>query len=230
MIPLLVLRPQPGATATVARAEVLGLRAIAAPLFTIEPMAWHPPPADTFDALMITSANAVRQAGAGLRSYRHLPIYAVGAATAAALHQAGFEQVKAGDRDVAVLIAEMAADGIRQALHLGGEIIRTASHPGLSITQIPVYRAVPVETLPDTVQAPAVALLHSPRAAETFARFVDPADRPGFSLAAISRATAEAASEGWRAVAAAPSPTDDALLALAARLCDEYAGVMSGRE
>jgi uroporphyrinogen-III synthase len=40
-------------------------------------------------------------------------------------------------------------------------------------------------------------------------------------IAAISEAAAEAVGKGWRRVAIAETPTDDALLALAAGLCDK---------
>ena len=51
MRPLLVLRPQPGADATAARAKALGLDAIVTPLFRIEPCAWDMPDG-AFDALL----------------------------------------------------------------------------------------------------------------------------------------------------------------------------------
>ena len=40
---LLVLRPEPGASATVERARALGLDAVAMPLFEVEPVAWDAP-------------------------------------------------------------------------------------------------------------------------------------------------------------------------------------------
>ena len=45
-------------------------------------------------------------------------------------------------------------------------------------------------------------------------------ERGAISIAAISAAAAVAAGEGWAAVAIADKPTDEALLALAARLCN----------
>jgi len=84
MRPLLVLRPEPGAAATLARAVAAGWQAIAAPIFNIVPLPWAAPDPADHDALMLTSANAVRQAGDALRLYRHLPVYAVGEATAVA--------------------------------------------------------------------------------------------------------------------------------------------------
>ena len=79
---LLVLRPEPSASATVERARRRGLDAIAMPLFEIEPIAWTAPEAARFDALLITSANALRCGGEELQSLRGLPVYAVGEATA----------------------------------------------------------------------------------------------------------------------------------------------------
>jgi uroporphyrinogen-III synthase len=46
-------------------------------------------------------------------------------------------------------------------------------------------------------------------------------DRGDILIAAISPAAAEAAGVGWGVVEAAGEPSDDALLALAARLCNK---------
>ena len=64
MSALLVLRPEPGASATVERARELGLDAVAVPLFEIEAMDWDAPEPGGFDGLLLTSANAVRCGGA----------------------------------------------------------------------------------------------------------------------------------------------------------------------
>ncbi|HLZ79132.1 MAG TPA: uroporphyrinogen-III synthase, partial [Sphingomonas sp.] len=94
--PLLVLRPEPGASATVAAAHALGLEAIAVPLFTVRPVDWIIPER-TPEAVLMTSANAARMAGAALHSLAPLPLYAVGAATAAAARDAGFTRIVAGE-------------------------------------------------------------------------------------------------------------------------------------
>ena len=62
MKPLAVLRPEPGASATLGRAQAMGLAAFAMPLFAVEPVAWTAPAPHDFDALLLTSANAVRHA------------------------------------------------------------------------------------------------------------------------------------------------------------------------
>ena len=93
MRPLLVLRPEPGASATVKRARELGLEPVAAPLFEIEPLPWEAPEPGGFDALLLTSANAVRHGGSKLAKLRGLRVYAVGDATAEAARESGFDIV-----------------------------------------------------------------------------------------------------------------------------------------
>ena len=75
---LLVLRPEPGASATVAKARGLGLNAVAMPLFEIEPVEWEAPDPERFDGILLTSANALRFGRDGLKALRGLKTYAVG--------------------------------------------------------------------------------------------------------------------------------------------------------
>jgi uroporphyrinogen-III synthase len=213
--PVLVLRPQPGADATAARAAERGLRAIVAPLFRIVPRDWTMPDSP-FDALLITSANAVRAMGDGLD--RRALVYAVGAATAEAARAAGFESVVAGPGSVEDLIPRAAADGVRSLLHLAGEDRTDFDPDGLRIETRIVYAAEAVPPPPAFSAAlteGAVALLHSARAARRFRELAG----TGHRIAAISEAVRDAAGEGWAVAAVADKPTDDALLAAAARLC-----------
>jgi len=224
--PLLVLRPEPGASATALRARALGREAVVAPIFTVAACPWAPPDASGFDALMLTSANAVRLAGPALARYHRLPVYAVGAATGAAARAAGFGDVREGDDEATMLLALAAADGAGRLLHLTGREHRHAAHPAIAVERRIVYAADALDRLPDAARAAldagAVALLHSPRAAATFAALVDGSGiaRAGLRIAAISDAARDAAGPGWRAALAAGRPTDAALLAVAARLCD----------
>jgi len=220
-LPLLILRPQPGADETAARARALGLSPIVAPLFTVRGMAWAPPPAAEFDAIMLTSANAARRAGAGLAAFLGLPCYAVGDATAAAASDAGFTDVRVGPEDGVALLMTMEADGVVRALHPCGADHITLEPAEMRIARIPVYEAKAVEELPAEAQGAlagkAVALLHSARAARLFGALVS--DRSGITVAAISPRTARAAGSGWNEVAIAAEPRDHALLELAAKLC-----------
>ena len=216
---LLVLRPEPGASATVAKAREQGLDALAVPLFEIEPIEWEAPEPGSFDGLLLTSANAVRHAGDRLKDYRGLEAYAVGEATADAAREAGFGIAATGDSGVDRLLGSIDAE--LRLLHLCGDDRRAPEGPRQQITAVPVYRAKPMNS-PDLGEVGnAVALIHSPRAGRRFAELV--ADRRTIAIAAISDAAAQAAGEGWERVETASEPTDAALLALAARLCNKPA-------
>ena len=215
MRPLVILRPEPGASKTLRGAEALGLSAKLLPLFRIEPVAWTAPDLAHFDALLVTSANAVRHAGPKLKSLRALPAYAVGAATAAALRTAGFDVRASGSSGVDALLADVKPS--MRLLHLCGED-RHVPNGGRAITQLVVYRSAPTASPADTdLPHDAVALVHSPRAGQRLAELVH--DRRGIRVAAISQAAADACGHGWAEVAAASQPSDDALLSLGERLC-----------
>ena len=102
---LAVLRPEPGNAATVARARAAGFATLSLPVFAVVPLAWDVPDPADYDALILTSANAVRHAGAGLDRLRVLPVFAVGARTAAAARAAGFDVAQTGCEDAAALLA-----------------------------------------------------------------------------------------------------------------------------
>lgn len=216
---ILVLRPEPGASDTLRRARDHGLDARAVPLFTIAPVAWAAPDAGLFDALLLTSANAVRHAGDGLTDLRGLPVHAVGEATAAAAREAGCDIASRGDAGVDRLLGSI--DPALRLLHLCAADRREPTNARQAITAIPVYRAVAIEQLDLDDVGGDIALIHSPRAGARFAELVT--DRSATAIAAISEAAASAVGEGWQSVETAERPSDDALLALAARLCHKSA-------
>lgn len=223
---VLILRPRPGCIATTARAAALGWHSISTPLFTVAAIDWSPPPPSDYDAVMMTSANAARRAGPALAGYRRLPLYAVGRATEEAARQAGFAEIRSGDGDSEALIARAAADGIARMLHLAGREHRAVLRSGIVIDRRIVYSADAVGELADEARAAlaegAIALLHSPRAAALFAALLDEAglSRSGVRIAALSPSALDAAGIGWAASLSAAKPTDEALLAAAARLCE----------
>jgi len=214
---LVVLRPEPGGSATAERARERGLQPVLVPLFELEPVSWKAPELSRFDRLLLTSANAVRHGGDQLLQMRGLPVYAVGEATAGAARDAGFEIARIGDDGVDRLLGSIEPSA--RLLHLCGEDRRLPAHSRHEITPLVVYRAKPIET-PDLGAAKeSVALIHSPRAGRRFAELVE--DRASIMIAAISAAAADALGGGWGAIEIAESPNDDALLALAARLCNK---------
>jgi uroporphyrinogen-III synthase len=163
--------------------------------------------------VLLTSANGARHAPAGLSA---LPCFAVGESTAEAARAAGFADVRTGPSDAAAAAAMMAAAGVRRALHPCGREHLPVEAAGVAIERRVVYAAEPVER--ERLEGPAVAMIHSARAG---ARFADLAgDKAAIAVAAISPAAAAAAGEGWAAKAVAAAPRDQALLELAAKLCN----------
>lgn len=223
---LLILRPEPGASMTAKRAFDEGWRPVVSPIFRIEPIAWAAPPPDGYDALMVTSANAVRQAGKAIGAYAGMPAYAVGDATARALKAAGFADIRTGRGDAAIMLEAAAENGVKTALHLAGEDYRDVAHPAVTIDRRIVYRSAAIDGFGDKAvtalrESGSVVLLHSGRAAEHFGRLVEAAKIPRgrIRIAALAPAVLAAAGSGWRGSIAAAKPDDAALLAAAARLC-----------
>lgn len=213
----LVVRPEPGGAATAARLAALGLDAVRLPLFAVTPLPWSPPPA-TFDALLLTSANAVRHAGPALADLRMLPVVAVGGGTAAAAEAHGLQVAAIGTGDAADALSIAHAQGWRRVIRLAGRE-RT---PLAGVTDVPVYASDPLSPPPGALESArsAVALLHSTRAARFFADLIDRdrVPRREVRLAAISAAVAGAAGTGWDRVLVAAAPSDQQLVAAARTL------------
>jgi uroporphyrinogen-III synthase len=214
MRPLVILRPEPGASATADQARAMGMAVLAIPLFEVVPVEWSAPDPAQYDAIVMTSANAVRHGGAELERLKGLPVLAVGPATAAAARAAGFSVTVIGEGGA----RDMSLPAGDRLLHLAGR-----EHVALGkATVMPVYEARPI-AVPvgiDTIGKCVVAV-HSPRAGRRLSDLVS--QRSQIAIAAISAAAAEACGAGWKRVDAAHQPNDAALLALAARLCESPA-------
>jgi len=211
---LLLLRPEPGLTARRERAEAMGVGGVACPLFDVGPLAGGAPDARQFEALLLTSANAVREAGPGLAAYRALPVHAVGQATAAAAEAAALRVQTTGSAGVDALLAGLS--GTLRLLHLCGRH-RAGSGSAARVTSIAVYESRQVDrpALPD--MSDMVVAVHSPRAGRRLDELAQ--SRPKVRIAAISEAAAAACGTGWHSIAVASQPSDAELLALAAKLC-----------
>lgn len=221
---VVILRPQPGADATAARARDLGLSPVLCPLFAIEPLPWMPPEPAAFDALLLTSANAVRHAGPMLAAYLGLPVFAVGEATARAAKEEGFAIVHAAGPDAQAAARTIARAGHRAALHLRGEDARPFAPGDLAITAIVTYRAAPrgdEAGLAAALRPGSVALVHSPRAGARLAELVSTESRQDIALVAISPTALEGCGSGWMEKHAAAVPEDAVMLVMALQICDK---------
>jgi uroporphyrinogen-III synthase len=229
-MPLIVIRPQPGCDATVNAARARGLDSQGFPLFEVRPRPWDAPARQSFDALLLGSANALRHAGAALTAYAGMPAYAVGAKTARAAEDAGLRVIAAGSGGLEAVLPEVHPEH-RRLLRLAGET-RVTLHlpPGMLITERVVYASEPV-AMPDGLAAilksSALVLLHSAEGAQHFSRECTRLGiaREGIALAALGPRIAAAAGSGWQSVSTAATPCDSALLALAANLCQSVSGL-----
>jgi uroporphyrinogen-III synthase len=230
---VLVTRPQPDAGRTATRLADLGHEVIVDPLLTIEPLPITELPHGPFDAVAVTSANAVRASAAlgAFDSLRSIPLYAVGPHTADAARGSLFEKVVVANGDatsLAQMLSARLAPGAR-VLHLAGEdrardLAGLLSRAGIEVKVVTLYRARPSAAFaPATVGAlfenKVDAVLHfSPRSAATFAELVD---RHGLRDAArkarhlcLSRAVAERLSPLGVTSECAAIPTEAELVGL----------------
>lgn len=220
---VLVLRPEPGCSETLAAARDLGLDPLAAPLFAIEAVPWTAPEQEDFDQLIAGSANAFRFGGAELDKLTDLPVVAVGERTAAAAREAGFTVAAIGQGGLQTLLDTFAMP--TRLLRLSGEERIDLSLPmGVTMVERTVYCAAPLPLSDQAIEAlatGAVALLHSGEAARRFAAECDRLSiaRGKVSLAALAPRIATAAGSGWARIEVAPEVTDAALLAMAADMC-----------
>ena len=215
----LVLRPEPGASDTARRLRAIGVPVRCCPLFAVSPVAWRVPDAGAYDALLLTSANAIRHAD--LSGLAALPVLAVGEATAAAARRAGLRVVLTGNGGAAELVEAARTRGFARPLHLAGR--DRIVLPG--VDQIAVYASEPVEAEGIREWAGQIALLHSARAARRFAELATRhrIDRATIDIVALSAAVADAAGGGWTSVTVASQPDDAAMAAATRALIDRPA-------
>lgn len=212
---LLVIRPQPGADATAARVRAAGHEAVMLPLFDMQPVDWEMQADKAYDALLITSANAIRLAGKKREQLIHLPVFAVGQNSAHAARAHGFSVEFAGN------------DGIREILPYiqrhkilwlaGNDRTEFEMSDMLDIDIQIVYRSVALplpESFAETVLDMDYVMLHSARAALFFSELVtaQKMDKKQISIAAFSQKIAFAAGSGWNKVYVARHPSDEHLL------------------
>jgi uroporphyrinogen-III synthase len=192
---LLITRPEPDALRLRAVLEEAGHEAVVEPLLSLSYDGTDAVDLDGAQALIATSRNALRalraptvESGSGpvLAEARHLPLFAVGKATAAEARALGFETVVTGAGTAAELVAHIAsvldpATGV--LVHLAGD---TLAHDlageleaqGFRVRQPVVYRMRPAATFADTtvedlaMHAIDGIILMSPRTAAIYARLV----------------------------------------------------------
>jgi uroporphyrinogen-III synthase len=223
-IPALVLRPEPGCTATVTAARELGLDARAFPLFAVRPVSWSPPPADEIDALLLGSANALRHAGPALALYAGKPAWCVGETTAEAARGAGLDVRATGKGGLQPVVDQIDPQHRRLLRLCGSERVELVLPPGTALIERVVYASL-AQPLPvpaaELLGGGALVLLHSGEAAAHFSRECERLGLPrkAIALAALGPRIAAAAGTGWKDLQTAATAEDSALLALVCKMC-----------
>lgn len=227
---VLITRPLPVATDTARRVTALGFTPLVSPVLetTLYPAGLPGP--DGMQALLLTSANAVPAVSP---DYHHLPVFAVGSATAAAARAAGFSRVTSaagGVADLAALVRRL-CDPDRGSLLFPGaarlavDIAKPLRTAGFRVIRRVVYRTDPAAELTlaarEALGAGGVtaALFFSPASVRAFVGLVrgvlPPTCVATVDAIAISAAVAAAlAPLPWQRIRVASLPNQDEMVAL----------------
>lgn len=224
MKPLVIIRPEPGATRTALLAESMGLAVHSFPLFAIQPLPWDLPERDAFDAVLLGSVNAIRHGGKAMAELVGTPAYAVGETTARAAQAAGLDVVATGKGQLQPVLNGVAPAHRRLLRLCGRERVPLVPPAGVQLIERICYVSEPLPIPPRLaalLAQPAIVALHSAEAARHFAAQCTSAglDRHRIGIASMTERIAAAAGQGWQASIVAERAEDAALLALAARMC-----------
>jgi uroporphyrinogen-III synthase len=200
---VLVTRPHPDAEATASALRAKGLEVLLAPMLRFEPVAFHDDADAHYGAVIVTSANALRGIEPHLAGSRllRLPLFAVGAHTAAAAQSAGFANVIPASGDAAGLrdcvLAGVKAKELKKAstlLYLAGadlarDLAGELGEHGFTVVTHTTYRMIPVPNLPrearDAFAASRIgAVLHYSR--RSARAFLEAARAGGVEISALA--------------------------------------------
>src|SRR5450631_1247785 len=185
---VLVTRPHPDDEATAASLRDRGVAVLLAPMLRFEPVPFHDEEAAHYDAVIVTSANALRGIEPSLKAsgLLGLPLFAVGEHTAVAARRVGFATVISADGDASAMRDRLLAGVNSKQLNKAGTLLYLAGadlardlagelgERGFSVVTHTTYRMNPVLQLPrevsDAFAANAIAavLHYSRRSARAF--------------------------------------------------------------
>ena len=164
---VLVTRPAPDHATTAKTLRGDGFEVLLAPMLRFEPVAFKPESDVSFDAILVTSGNALSALAETPSRQRWLttPLYAVGERTAQAARDLGFVRVTAASGDGASLrdlvVAQSRAGALQKAaklLYLAAEdravdLDHELSPLGFDVVTVTTYRMVATPHLPADVCA-----------------------------------------------------------------------------
>ena len=234
---ILVTRPAPDHITTAAALRRKGYEVLVAPMLRYEPVAFEVDSDTPVDALLITSANALRALAEtpARKQWLTTPLYAVGQRTAQAARDLGFQNVTAANGDGASLRDLIVAQANANMLKTSARLLYLAAADravnlddeldplGFHVTTVTAYRMIAIPDLPADVCDAFVAgridavLHYSARSARSFIAAIQSAGLEITALAVphccFSHNVAAALREaGATQVAVARAPEENALL------------------
>ena len=140
--------------------EARGALPLFGALSKIELMSVEWPAEDSYQAVVVTSGNAVRVLNQGNNPLTSLPCFVVGDSTAAVATQAGFDKILNADGDLSALL-DLVKEKLDPAkgplLYLSGketagDLPAELLHKGFETRSLIVYRAVWLDVLPENIK------------------------------------------------------------------------------
>lgn len=229
-IKIIILRPTQGAEQSAKIALDRGFDPVIASASQIQPISWQSRSPASFDAIMITSANALRHAGHNLHDYLHLPLFAVGKATAQLARDMGFTIAAIGQGGAKALLPLITAYGARNILRLVGRDYVDVQADNCNFETILVYEAaaLPLSNALKNIicdgEAPHIFTFHSTRAVQIFSAYIEtlwaqgmtfnPADHYALTLAPTITKALKQYDIRWKEVITSPSANDEEMMAI----------------
>lgn len=226
---VLITRPLDESAAFAAQLAAVGIDSLSAPALVVEDLDVVLPDLTGFDALLVTSARALRLFAAQTAD-RHWPVFAVGPETAQAARALGFASVQqsAGDSAALVSLVQQRLPKGRALLHprgaaVAGEPAGLLTAAGWPVTSVVLYRTQEAAALPAAAcdalrsgQLDAVTFF-SGRSAEAFGTLVAKAGLQSstarLDALCLSQAVATAAAAlTWRRIFITKAPNRDAMV------------------
>lgn len=164
---ILVTRPHPDAATTAAALRAKGFEVLLAPMLRFEPVAFQIDTDSRFEAVIVSSANALRAISENPASAALLdvPLFAVGERTAQAARDNGFTDVTAAGGDAVSLRELIVAQARAKRVKKSGELLYLAAADrardlgtelgelGFNISTVTVYRMAAASELPPDISA-----------------------------------------------------------------------------
>lgn len=228
---ILITRPVEDATGLVDALRAEGFDALVEPMLRIESLSDAVVDLTDCRAILFTSANGVR-AFARISAVRSLPVVTVGASSAQAATEAGFEDIEASGGDVEALIETVRARFSVQGgalFHAAGSVTAgdlkgDLEALGYTVKRVALYRSVKTQELSDACRAAldtgriAAVTFFSPRTAESFVTVLlgegrAPCARTVWAVCLSDAVAQAAAGIDWLGIKRAATPDTPALIA-----------------